>query len=145
MNFPQDTIQHEEYCEVAVLALVGGDFRLPKNTELVSAVFSISFQKKINRPVGVHMQHCVVLETEWHTTQLHFVATGKGHSKEDNVFDFIEGGQFEIGSKYGFMERMHFCETGIAKISGDSSSTKNGKFSLLFTTNYSCYNYLHNR
>ena len=35
--------------------------------------------------------------------------------------DFIEGGQFEIGSQYGCMERMHFCETGIAKKSGDSS------------------------
>ena len=125
MHFPRDTIQREEYCDVAVLALMRGDFRLPKDTELVSAVFSISFQKKINQPVGVHMQHCVVLETEWHTTQLCFVATGKSHSKEDNVFDFIEGGQFEIGSQYGCMERMHFCETGIAKISGDSSSTSN--------------------
>ena len=88
MHFPQDTILHEEYCEVTILALMGGEFQLPMDTELVSAVFSISFQKKIYDPVVVHMQHCVLLETEWRTTQLCFVATCKGHFKEDNVFDY---------------------------------------------------------
>ncbi len=128
MYFPKDTIQHGENCDVAVFALVGGNFQLPKDTELVSAVFSISFQKKINQPIQLHMEHCVALETERHTTQLSFIATGKGHSKEEHVFEFIEGGNFEVGSKYGCMERIHFCETAIAmKTSSDeeSSSAKN--------------------
>ncbi len=120
MHFPQDTLQHDDNCEVAILALAGGNFRFPKGTELVSAVYAISFQKKLNQPVGIGMEHCVALETEWQTTQLHFVATEKGRSQNKDVFDFIEGGQFQIGSKYGYMEQMHFCENGIVKETSNS-------------------------
>ena len=124
MDFPQDTLQHDDNCEITILALAGGNFRLPKGTELVSAVYSISFEKKINQPAGIHMEHCVALKTQWQTKQLHFVATGKGHS-EKKVFNFIEGGQFEIGSKYGYIEQIHFCETGTVETSNDGSSTDN--------------------
>ncbi len=126
MHFPQDTLQYDDNCEVAILALAGGNFRFPKGTELVSAVYAISFQKKINQRVGVDMEHCVALETEWQTTQLHFVATEKGNSQNEDVFDFIEGGQFQIGSKYGYLEQMHFCKKGVVKRnSGDGPSTRN--------------------
>ena len=114
MSFPENTLQHEDDCEVTVLALAGGNFQLPKGTELVSAVFSISFEREISRPIGVHIEHCASLETKWQTTQLRFVATtGKDHSQNKTVFNYIEGGQFEIGNKYGYMERMHFCELGV--------------------------------
>ena len=131
MYFPEDTKQHEDSCEVAVLALAGGKFQFPKGTELVSAVFSISFQKEINQPVGVHMEHCVAITTEWQATQLRFVATDKGHHSENVcVFYFIEGGQFQIRSKYGYMKQMHFCEIGITD---GSSSTNNDSKKTLHT------------
>ena len=114
MHFPRDTLlQQDNNCEVAILALVGGNFRFPKGTKLVSAVYAISFQKKINQRVGIDMQHCVALATKKQTAQLHFVATEKGRSQKEDVFEFIEGGQFQVGSKYGYMEQMHFCKKGI--------------------------------
>ena len=127
MHFPQDTLLHEEHCEVAVLALAGGNFHFPKGTQLVSAVYSISFEKKINQPVQLEIEHCVSLTTEWQTTHLQFVATGKDRSLEKNVFDFIEGGQFQIGENYGYIEKMHFCETGVVLSENSSSSENNGK------------------
>ena len=132
MYFPRDTLQHDDNCEVAILALAGGNFHFPKGTELVSAVYAITFQKKINQRVGIDIEHCVALATERQITQLHFVATEKGDSQKENVFEFIEGGQFQIGSKYGYMEQMHFCKKGIVKDSEDGSSTEsNGEILLL--------------
>ena len=55
MHFPQDTLPLHDTCEVAVLALIGGNFQIPKGTELVSAIFSLSFAKEVNRPFLVEI------------------------------------------------------------------------------------------
>ena len=126
LSFPRDTLQHDEYCEVAVLALAGGNYKFPKNTEVVSAIYSINFQTKIYQPATIYIQHCIDLATERQATKLHFVATGKRHNQNEGEFDFIDGGQFEVGGNYGYIEKMHFCETTIVE-SKDGSSSADGK------------------
>ena len=43
IHFSKDTLSPNETCEVAVKALVGGDFKFPPDCELISAVYAVSF------------------------------------------------------------------------------------------------------
>ena len=61
LHFPQGTISPSDTCEVVVKALVGGKFQFPEGTELVSAVYAISFAKELKQPVKLD---CVSLESK---------------------------------------------------------------------------------
>ena len=56
--------------EVAVTAIAGGNFIVPKGTMLVSAVYAISVSKPLLQPLVIEMQHCVDLRYEVQTVVL---------------------------------------------------------------------------
>ena len=75
-NSPQ-LLNWEEYglsitVEVAITALVGGEFILPEDTELVSAVYALSASKPLLKPVQLEIQHCVSIKKPAHSNYLSF-------------------------------------------------------------------------
>ena len=109
--------------EVAVTALTGGNFNVPKGTMLVSAVYAISVSKALLKPLVIELQHCVDLRNTSQTGCLKFV---KAPLKSPNAYQFsiVEGGSFSVGNRYGSIERDEFSAFGIvAEMSdGDTSS-----------------------
>ena len=96
---PQGAVQQSDTVEVAITALVGGEFILPEDTELVSAVYAISVSKPLLKPVQLEIQHCVSIEEPAHSNYLSF-ATAPSDCPPYH-FQPVEGGIFSIGNQYG--------------------------------------------
>ena len=98
IKVPEGAISSSETTEVAITALVGGEFILPEDSELVSAVYTISVSKPLLKPVLLEIQHCVSIETQSHANYLSFVASSNNHCP----FEFqTDKGSFPVGERYG--------------------------------------------
>ena len=105
---PQGAVQQSDTVEVAITALVGGEFILPEDTELVSAVYDISVSKPLLKPVQLEIQHCVSIEKPAHSNYLSFATA---HSDcPPYHFQPVKGGNFPIGNQYGSILLSGFCK-----------------------------------
>ena len=103
--------------EVAVTALVSSNFKVPKGTVLVSAVYAISVSKPLLKSLTIELQHCVDLSNTGQTGHLKFV---RGPLKPPYQLSPVEGEVFSVGKRYGSIERDDFCAVG------NIAETKNG-------------------
>uniref|UniRef100_A0A1X7TNK7 Uncharacterized protein n=1 Tax=Amphimedon queenslandica TaxID=400682 RepID=A0A1X7TNK7_AMPQE len=119
LECPQGAVSKDT--EVAVTALAGGNFKVPKGTMLVSAVYAISVSKALLKPLVIELQHCVDLRNTSQTGCLKFV---RAPLKSPYQFSIVEGGSFRVGKRYGSIKREQFCCMGIvAEMSnGDTPS-----------------------
>ena len=94
---------------------MGGKFKFPEGTELVSAVYAVSFAKKLLKAVEMEIQHCVNLTNEEQGKYLSFVSTAKTHRHHPDKFEFVEGGVFNPGKRYASIQRIHYCKNAIVE------------------------------
>ena len=87
---------------------MGGKFEFPEGTELVSAVYAISFAKELLQPVKLDVQHCVSLESKQQLKHLSFVKASLKHRVLPYKFERIDGGEFSTDSFYGGITRNQF-------------------------------------
>ena len=106
-------MQQSDTVEVAITALVGGEFILPEDTELVSAVYAISVSKPLLKPVQLEIQHCVSIEKPAHSNYLSFATAPS--SCPPYHFQPVEGGIFSIGNRYGGISLSGFSIWSIIK------------------------------
>ena len=109
--------------------MVGGTFRFPKGTQLVSAIYAISFAEDLLQPVTLEMQHCVLLKSEEQFKYLSFMIAHVDESAPPYEFHLINGGKFKVDNLYGRIKRQKFCLVGIGKKCDGYSSheTSNGE------------------
>ena len=100
ITVPQDTLSSTDTNELAMTALVGGQFQLPEGTELISAVYALSVSKPLLKPVKLEIQHCADLVTQDHTSYLKF-ATASVDVGLPYQFQLKEGGEFHPDDQYG--------------------------------------------
>ena len=112
IHVEQGTIPSSSTCQVAIKALVGGEFLFPSNTELVSAVYAISVSETLLKPIKLSVQHCVVLKHKQHAEYLSFAKSSLGPPHE---FEVIEGGQFPTKDRHGFIMSDSFSLLAILK------------------------------
>ena len=114
ITIPHEAVPLYDTVEVAITALVGGEFILPEDTELVSAVYAISVSKPLLKPVQLEIQHCVSIEEPAHSNYLSFATA---HSDEASYeFQPVKGaGEFSIGSRYGSIYITEFSPWSIIK------------------------------
>ena len=111
ITVPQGTLSPTDTCEVSVAALVGGQFQLPEETELISAVYNITVSKSLLKSIKLEIQHCAHLITIDHTIYLSFVTASIQQSTTlPYNFQLQEGGQFYL---------THFCLKAIVKSRSD--------------------------
>ena len=110
INVQKETIP--ENAKLTALALVGGQFVFPKNTQLVSAVYGISVSKPLLKPLKLEMQHCVYIQSSAHTKYLKFAVASvdidHGHSNPSYEFEPVDGGKFTPKNWYGSIEHKKF-------------------------------------
>ena len=106
---------------MAITALVGGNFILPRGTMLVSAVYAISVSKPLLKPLVIELQHCVDLRTSAQAGCLKFV---RAPLKSPYEFSLVDEGSFVVGRRYGSIERDQFSLIAIvAEMSTEESSS----------------------
>lgn len=111
VSVPRGTLSLSNTVEVSIIALVGGPFKFPINTKLVSAVYSISISSEpLFQPLSLEVQHCVNLTEEAQTNCLKFaIAPISKPSGLPYKFSVIDGGQFPVGSQYGYISLKEIC------------------------------------
>ena len=112
------TFPSSETAEVAVVALVGGQFVFPKNTQVVSAIYAVAVSKPLLQPLRLDLQHCVNLVQPSQTRHLNFAIAPVNTPSLPYEFSPVEGGEFTVNSYYGSIYRSKFCLVGIVAEDG---------------------------
>ena len=110
LSCPKGALSSDERCEVAIVALAGGQFKLPEKIKLLSAVYGISVSKTLLKPLTLELQHCVALETKAQADRLKFFRAPLVECDSSAEFTKIEGGEFCPGSWYGSIASDHFSK-----------------------------------
>ena len=127
IGIEEDSLLSSETVEVATAALVGGQFKFPKNTVLVSAVYAISVSEPLLKPLRLEMQHCVDLRGRPGLSQyLKFAIAPVSTPSLPYQFSLVEGGEFTSNSWYGTINRKDFCLVCIVGEAGPPVSSING-------------------
>ena len=110
IGIEEDSLSSSETAEVAMAALVGGQFKFPKNTVLVSAVYAVFLSRPLFKPMHLEMQHCVNLKDQPALSQyLMFAIAPVSTLNLPYQFSIVEGGEFRSDSWYGLIDRKEFC------------------------------------
>ena len=106
IEIARGSLLSSETSEVAVAALVGGEFAFPKNTVLVSAVYAVTVSKPLLKPLRLEIQHCVDLNGRPDLSQyLKFaIAPMSTAASLPYQFSIIEGGNFCSDNCYGSID-----------------------------------------
>ena len=104
LHCPKGSVSEDT--EVAVTALVSGNFKVPKGTMLVSAVYKILVSNPLSKSLIIELQHCVDLMNTGQTDCLKFVRAPL--VKSPYQFSIIDGGSFSVGHRYGSIEQNEF-------------------------------------
>ena len=92
---------------------LSGQFRMPPNCELVSAVYWLMCPHKFTKPLVVEIQHCAALSSDEQCEQLTFARTKCTQKELPYTFTELEGGVFSHHSSYGSLSLFHFSGFGV--------------------------------
>ena len=102
ISVEKNSLSSLEASEVTVAALVGGEFKFPKNTVLVSAVYAVTVSKRLLKPLRLEIQHCVDLTGRPGLSKyLKFAIAPVSTPSLPYQFRIIEGQEFRPDSQYG--------------------------------------------
>jgi len=94
---------------------LSGQFQMPPDCELVSAVYWVYSSLKFTRPLTVEIQHCVTSSTGIQSSELTFVYTKCNQKELPYTFKMQEGGVFSPHSSYGTLSVTSFSGLGIVR------------------------------
>ena len=97
--------------QLNVRVSLSGQFQLPTDCELVSAVYWVSCPHKFTKPLVAEIQHCAALSSDKQCEQLTFVRTMCTQKELPYTFT-EEGGVFSHHSSYGTLSLSHFSAWG---------------------------------
>ena len=98
-----------QQCSIHIKATIMGDYQLPQDTHLVSAIYWFKCVPKcrFSQPLTLEIEHCSKPEN---ASKLCFIrANSMGHPE-------AIPGNFPSHSSYGFIELNSFCRYGIGQI-----------------------------
>ena len=115
IHIPQGALPDTlEDCRLLLKVGLSGQFALPQNTSLVSAVYWLDCEPrcKFSRPLTVEIQHCA---KSTQTSKLNFVRAKCSQSNLPYTFDILEGGKFSSQSTYGCIQLYNFSLITLVK------------------------------
>ena len=101
--------------QLSVRVSLSGQFQMPPNSELLSAVYWVSSPYKFMKPITVEIQHCAALSSNKQCSQLKFVHTKCTQKELPYIFKEQVGGVFSRHSSYGSLLLSHFSGIGIVR------------------------------
>ena len=101
--------------KVMVKVSLSGQFQMPPDCELLSAVYWVYTSHKFIKPLTVEIQHCAVLSSDQQCSQLAFVSTKCTQKELPYLFRIRDGGVFSCHSLYGSLSLSRFSGFGVVK------------------------------
>ena len=124
----EGSLPSTETAEVAVAALVGGQFVFPKNTVLVSAVYAVFVSRPLLKPMKLEMQHCIdVTEKPGLSSHLKFAIAPTNTQSLPYHFSIVDGGEFNETKWYGSINRKEFCLVSVLGIKSNGGEEEEQK------------------
>lgn len=99
---------------MSIRASLSGQFQLPDDMQLVSAVYWVAFPSKLFSPVTIEIQHCASLQHSNQLSSLTFITAKCNQKILPYNFTPLAGGVFSAGSSYGTIHLTHFSGVGVA-------------------------------
>ena len=100
-----------EECRLLIKVGLSGQFALPENTSLVSAVYWLDSEprREFSKHLTLEIQHCV---KPTDTSKLSFIHAKCSQTDLPYKFENVEGGVFSSSSAYGCVQCNHFSLFG---------------------------------
>ena len=112
---------------VAVKAIMKGQFSLPKNSELISAIYWVLCSEVFLKDVAVNIQHCAVISNDEESKKFKFIIA---KCSQDLPYKFVErAGVFNAYTQYATIQRKRFS---IISATGPADDTKKYYVALKF-------------
>ena len=108
IGIPTGVIRPGGVCDIAVVPLLSGEFLFPDDTVAVSGIYAIGTSCPLLKPLTIHMQHCVNLESEEDLQSMSFYKAEHSNTKPPYEFLPCDGGVFVTGSSYGSLDCKSF-------------------------------------
>ena len=116
LHVPEGSLPEEvSETQLNVRVSLSGQFQLPTNCELISAVYWVSSPHKFIKPITVEIQHCAALSSDEQSEQLTFIHTKCTQKELPYVFKEQMGGIFSRHSSDGSVSLSHFSGLGIVR------------------------------
>ncbi len=119
INVPPNTLPPEiDHCVLQIYVSLSGQYKLPDNNELVSAIYWIRPIPycKFTQPVTLQLQHCA---QKSHRKNLSFIRAVCTQEKLPYTFTKLDGrGVFSEESRFGLIKLEHFSGFAIAAEGG---------------------------
>ena len=116
LHVPEGSLPEEvSETQLNVRVSLSGQFQLPTNCELISAVYWVSSLHKFMKAITVEIQHCAALSTDEQSEQLTFIHTKCTQKELPYVFEEQVGGIFSRHSSDGSVSLSHFSGLGIVR------------------------------
>ena len=113
MKIQEGSLPANKSCDVAVKALVRGQFKFPDGSVLVSAIYAVYAPRKLLKPATLEIQHCADVQNEEHCKTLQFVVASCTQETLPYEFTAIPGGRFSCNSQFGSIDRQSFSLVAI--------------------------------
>ena len=94
LTVPAGAVPEDTTISLAVKSLLAGEFELPENCRLVSAIYWMSTSQHFKKGVILHLQHCAITKSEAQCSQLKFVAGKCSQPSLPYLLKMREGGVF---------------------------------------------------
>ena len=112
IEVPEGALPPNVTASVAVKVILAGQFDLPKDSQLISAIYWISSSEVFLKELAVNIQHCAVIASEEQCSEFKFVVARC--SQEVLPYKFREkAGLFNVNTHHATIKVKHFSFFGI--------------------------------
>ena len=98
---------------IDIKAGLGGQFKFPEQSQLVSCIYWLSCPQKFLEPVTLEIQHCGLIANSSQSSSLHFVVAKSSQPELPYKFKALDKGTFSPHSSYGSLQVSQFSFFGI--------------------------------
>ena len=112
MEVPDGALPPSVTASVAVRAILSGQFQLPEDSQLISAIYWISASEVFLKEVAVNIQHCAIIRLEKDTSNFRFII-GKCSQKELPYRFRKREGVFNACTQYATINLKQFSNVAV--------------------------------
>ena len=91
MEVPDEALPLGVTASVGVKVILAGQFKLPKNTQLISAIYCISFSRDFLKEVAINIRHFAVMMSEKQCSKFRFIVAECSQREPPYNFQKCEG------------------------------------------------------
>ena len=121
LTVPAGAVPQGTTISLAVRTFLAEGFQLPKNCQLISAIYWIAASQHFEEEITLHLQHCAVIKSDAECSQLKFIEGSCNQPEFPYQLKVREGGVFPPHSHEASISIKQFSIYG-AISEGDTSS-----------------------